>query len=1327
MSNSLTARIIWHSLGWVMRFAVIVSAFVAVLAALAIVLLRYWLLPDIERFHDNITASLTEAIGSTVTIGKIEGDWQGIYPHLGLSDVRILDERQQPALVLPRIDSSVSWLSLPAAELRLISLDINRPELLVRRDAQGRMFLGNLSLSGQGGEHNLADWLLHQSHISVRDAHIVWADERRDATPLVLQRVDLHIDNLDGRHRFALRAMPPEELATPLDVRGDFQGPSFADLGKWHGQIYARIDFTDVVAWRPWLDLPREFSQGRGALRAWLDVDAGRVAGVTADMELHNVVARLADDAPEMALDRLRGRAAWKVAPGGFEFSTRQLAIRFPDGAELQPLDLYFRAAKAVDGQPASGEMRANLMQLERVASLASYLPLEADQRARLEAYSPRGRVSQLNVQWQGAPEKPDSYRISGHFEDIALRQVGAMPGFSGLSLEVDGSNTGGKLNINSRQVVVDAPGVMSEPLTFATLAGKAGWLFEHGELKITLDSLSVANDDLAGNVSGSYQTRAGTRGVLDLTARLTRGDIRHAARYTPLIALKREGNAWLKGALLAGHTEDLSIRIKGNLSDFPVGAGSKDVLFEIGGHAQDGVLEFAKDWPRIENITGEFSIRGSKLEVKSPSATLSGTRLQNVVVTLPDMTSKDLALEINGEAVAENEAFLQFIRQSPVRGYTGGFADGVRASGNGHLTLFVRVPLKSENEVSAQADMSGANVRQSGRSHKPVQVAGNFQIQDSDIDLGEGVPRLRKTSGVLAFTEAGIHANGVSAEILGGAASINMQAASGGTVHAAVQGRCDLDVLRKSAAHPLLDYLHGGAEWDADISVANKGAKIVINSDLRGIGSALPQPFAKSAGKAMRLRVEKANIADGQDLITAQLGGLFDARLERRAKKGAMLIRRGTVIFGGPDKLAGAAKTKKHAAETRRYKSGIWLAGSLPELSLQGWDGLIGDAAKAGQALPIAGASLNIGRLTGYGQAVKALHVDAVKRGDGLAARLASNTLNGEMTWLPRGYKKGGKFSAHLRNFSWVKDELPARPSSPSARPDIPEAPVKIRKTEMIRPGKLPALDIRIENLQVKEKQFGNFELVGHPEGKDWRLRRLNITNPDGSLSGDGIWRPAHEATQTRVNLQLKLDNVGNTLSRYGYPGMVKEGSGKLVASLAWEGAPDEFNYTSLNGTLGLDAAKGRFLKMDPGAGKLLSILSLQALPGHLTLDFDDVFRKGFQFESIKGSATINGGMIDTQDFHIDGSAAKVTLSGGVDLNSETQELRVKVFPTIGDSVSLVSAVAAGAVVGVATLFISRMLGNPLDKMVSFEYNVSGSWAEPNVDKVVQPHVPYE
>jgi len=137
--------------------------------------------------------------------------------------------------------------------------------------------------------------------MSVRDADIVWLDERRAAPPLELKRVNLRIENFFGRHRFALRALLPTALSTPLDLRGDFRGESLDALSEWRGQIYTRMDYTDVTAWRPWLDLPREFSRGRGALRGWLGIEQGRVNEITADMELRDVSTRLAEGLPGVA------------------------------------------------------------------------------------------------------------------------------------------------------------------------------------------------------------------------------------------------------------------------------------------------------------------------------------------------------------------------------------------------------------------------------------------------------------------------------------------------------------------------------------------------------------------------------------------------------------------------------------------------------------------------------------------------------------------------------------------------------------------------------------------------------------------------------------------------------------------------------------------------------------------------------------------------------------------------------------------------------------------------------------------------------------------
>ena len=1317
MLNSFPVRLFWHSMNWLARVAIVASAVAGLLFAAAVILLRYWLLPDIELYHDRITSTFSAAIGNPVTIGRIEGDWQGFLPRLNFTDVRILDEQRQPALVLQHIDGSLSWLSLFIAQLRLASLEIVKPELRINRDAQGKIYIGNLLLSRPGGNNDFADWMLHQSNVVVRNAHIVWVDELRNAPPLELRNVNLRVGRLFSQHRFALRAIPPSGLATPLDVRGEFYGESIGGLGTWYGQLYTQLDYTDVTAWRPWLDLPSQFSRGRGALRGWIGIKDGKVTKITADLDLRNVVTKLAEDLPELSMSKVQGRAAWQELSDGFEVSTGRLAVRLQSGLQLQPTDLYFRAVNSKEGQLTGGEIRANFLQLKNLASLAKFLPMQPDQRTWLDAYEPRGEVSNLDVQWHGLPQKLDKFVLKGHFDNIAVNQVGNMPGFSGLTADVDGSNAKGKFVINSRRMTVDAPGEIREPLSFTTLIGQGGWRREGREMSIYVDNIAVTNNDLAGNLFGNYRTQAGTLGVLDMTGKLTRGDIRRAARYTPLIALAREHNDWLAGALLAGSTKDFRIRIKGNLSDFPPD-GTKDVLFEIGGHAQDAVMEFDKNWPRIENITGEFLIRGNRLEVDSPSATLLGTQLHNVVVAIPDMTSKELSLEIKGEAIGASNSFLEFVQKSPVRGYINGFTDGISASGNGRLDLSARIPLMGD---------------------KPVKLSGTIKIQDNNISLGEDVPLLRKTRGTLSFTEASMQASDISAEILGGTASINMQTVEGGAVHATIKGRSDVDVLRTRESSPLLNYLHGNTAWDADIRVVQKSAQIAIKSNLQGISSSFPEPFSKRADEVMTLRVEKnpvlitptrrnqakeGSVAEGQDVISAQLGSLLSARLERRHEKGAMVIKRGVISFGTQ---VTSAKFKR-AQRLSRINNGVWLIGSLPVLSLQGWEGLgdrqdeSGKDAGKDAAMPIAGGNLHIGKLTGYGQSISALQIDASRRGDGLTAQLSSSELNGEVVWEPHGYETGSLFRARLSNLQAMNEEQPLQTVEPDKQtmPDMTEFVEKAPPSKIV-PGNLPALDISIENLQLKGKQIGHFELVGHPSGPDWQMRRLNIINPDGNLVGDGVWSIEEEQQKSQFNLVLNISDAGRILARSGYPNTVKDGSGRMEANLTWAGSPDEFSYKTLNGTLKLDTGKGQFLKMNPGAGKLLSVLSLQDLPKHVVLGFTDVFSEGFQFDSINGNATIKDGVIESQDFRIYGSSAKVTMKGSIDLKNETQDLVVKVLPTLGNSVSLIGAFAISPAVGIGSLIVNKVLGEPLDKMVSFEYNVSGTWSDPDVVRVAK------
>jgi uncharacterized protein YhdP len=266
------------------------------------------------------------------------------------------------------------------------------------------------------------------------------------------------------------------------------------------------------------------------------------------------------------------------------------------------------------------------------------------------------------------------------------------------------------------------------------------------------------------------------------------------------------------------------------------------------------------------------------------------------------------------------------------------------------------------------------------------------------------------------------------------------------------------------------------------------------------------------------------------------------------------------------------------------------------------------------------------------------------------------------------------------------------------------------------------PEVDVAVDKLTYKGRQLGRLEMAMSEADGNVRLDSLLLVNPDGVLNMSGKWQATPE--QTQIKLRVDISDAGKILSRSGYPDSLKDGSGTLESDLRWSGAPDTFDYAKLNGAMNLKVGKGRFLKLNDskvGTLKLLGVLSLQSIPKRISLDFTDVLSDGFQFESITGSAQLVNGLLMTSDMKLTGSAAKVTMNGQVDLNRETQNLKVRIMPTISDNVSLLSMAVINPVVGVGVLLANKILSDPLDKLVSFDYNVSGSWADPKVEKVTR------
>ncbi|MGH8649184.1 MAG: hypothetical protein ACREUP_07735, partial [Burkholderiales bacterium] len=119
----------WLGTGSLWMYRVLTWGVLAIGLAIAgaVLALRYWVFPNIEAYREDIARIVSERARQKVTIGAIHAQWDGLRPQLVLERVTIRDAAGRSALDLSRVDTTLSWRSLLALELRFHALDIYRP------------------------------------------------------------------------------------------------------------------------------------------------------------------------------------------------------------------------------------------------------------------------------------------------------------------------------------------------------------------------------------------------------------------------------------------------------------------------------------------------------------------------------------------------------------------------------------------------------------------------------------------------------------------------------------------------------------------------------------------------------------------------------------------------------------------------------------------------------------------------------------------------------------------------------------------------------------------------------------------------------------------------------------------------------------------------------------------------------------------------------------------------------------------------------------------------------------------------------------------------
>ena len=1281
---------------WRKAMGIIVWLLVALYFFFAVTFLslRYWVLPHISDYAQDIAATLSRNVGERVTIGQIDAGWQGLHPYLELTDLRIYDRKGAVALALPAVNAKVSWWSLPMAALRFHSLEFVAPTLSIRRDAEGRFFVAGLEIKQSSGDSGFADWLLAQREVGIRDARISWLDEQRKAPQLDLVDVNFRLANSGSHHRFALKADPPDALASELDVRGDFTGDTVTQFQQWNGQLYSEFEYTDLAEWQRWIDYPLEIQRGKGGLRLWLRLAAGRPTEIVADVAMARLATRFAPELPLLELESLQGRVGARSGKEDIEVFGKRIAMRSGTGVVLAPADFDVTLHNAPDGKTRGGNAHANGLEIEPLAWLADYLPLAAEARKALAEAKPGGAINELKIEWVGELPLPAQFTVRGRFTRLSMNRYAGVPGFSGLTGSIDGNERSGSLALNSEKAVIDLAGMLSDPrLELDTLTGQLGWTrLRDGQLEMRVANLSVANKDVAGTAFGSWIAAAAGPGTVDITARLTRADVSAAHRYLPDFIGPTTVN-WLKRALVVANSNDVRFRIKGDLREFPWDGG-KNGQFQVVAKVRDGTLDYAAGWPRITGIAADLSLEGKRLLLTASRGSILGARLTGVKVGIADLVHHDELLTIEGNADGPTAEFFKFIDTSPVAGMIDHFTEHARAEGTGRLQLRMDLPLRRLAELK---------------------VAGNYQFNNNQVKLDPDLPPLSQVNGRLDFTQAGVSVRAITAQLLGGSLTI-AAATREGLLSVNAQGTLNAAGLKRFADSPVTRAMQGATPYRATINIKKRAADLLITSDLQGLALDLPAPLNKAANEILPLRLERTNLNEQEaarrgvrarpevrggvraevqgDAIIASLGKIVSVQLLRRKEGDDYRILRGGIAFN------------EAASVPDRF--GLQITGNVRNLDVDRWRAFVPApaAAPTGATAPgaedpsqlVNAANLRVSMLDAGGKRFNEVSVRAARGNNQWQATVSSREFAGELIWRSAGR---GSLLARLKHLS-IPENRPGAGTDPSPA-----------STE------LPAIDLVAENFVTREKKLGRLELQAVNEGGEWRIEKMLLANPEGTLSADGAWKPTGQVS-TSLNVKLDVSDVGKYLDRMGSPGTVARGTAKIEGKLAWAGSPQGLDYPSLTGNLKLQVEKGQFLKVEPGIAKLIGILSLQALPKRIALDFRDVFSDGFAFDSIQSTISINRGIASTQDFAMQGSAAAVTIKGDADLARETQNLQVRVIPALGDSVSTVAGLLlANPITGIGAMLAQRLFNNPLGQIFAYDYAVTGNWSDPKVEKL--------
>jgi len=1241
------------------------AAVVVILLAIAVGLFRLFL-PRVPEYQDEIKSRVSAAIGMQVEFSGMDARWGLSGPELEFYDAELMREGSGVRIVAAeevRVGIGLTRLMFEQA-LVVEHVVVRDTSVDILQNEDGSFLIQGISanelLEFGGADPQMPPNIeIIGEDIEVR--FVQPGDERPHffAIPSIRVSIDQNRIAADADIRL------PDELGRQLNLSATQILAVPADERSWD----VTVDATDInlSGLSSLSRRERQFQSGVGDLELAMSFVGGRVSSATAELDFTDIA--LAND----DIFDLSGRVEVDVSVNDWLIAANDLVISLQDH-EWPEATLRVEASIDRDGRIAMLDARASYLNLDDLQVMVPWFTDE--QKIALSGLEPSGVIRNLVATVSEIESEAPRFNVSAELDRIGVAATSSRPGVRGFSGLLRANRSGGRLEINSTDLKVHVPEYLPEVIDVDQADGTVIWRSSSNRTTILSDSITIGSEVFHSQSNVQLVlNKDGSSPEIDLASTWSISDLARAKRYIPQNGLQPKLYEWFQMALVSGAITEGTTTLNGPLDKFPFDGGEGRLLIEAS--VRNMNFKYHTEWPATEQSDMEVILDNARLYTTQNRSVSAGIPVVDADINIPDL--RDPVLSIESFSASSLEAIREFSIQSPIAKVFGGQLDRVAVSGDASFTLNLIVPLRRERvqefEFVARVRSNNGTLTIDGFNPPITDLIGEVTIERERID-----------------------SEGLGARFLGDEVSISLARSDDPQfeVIASVLGTVTAEGIVNELGAPLEGLVSGATPYQARILFPSgklettSPLSIEIESDLVGLGFELPEPVGKPADSALQMSGDIRFMPGGEVIESAGFAeNLVAWQLAFNRPEESWDFDRGVVALGGET---------MELADTR----GLHIRGATGVVRLQDWLSLSRSGEKKiGAADRIRSIDLVVDDLYLIGQHLKGHHVRVDRSALDWLVQLDGEDVVGSV-FVPYDFDSDRAMVLKMDKLRLPGDESDAE-----------------SETEL-DPRKLPAIEVTAAEFAFGDRYLGAVEAT--LERTDDGLEAVSITAKDETfeITGTGRWLADDEdalGSHTFITATLTSTDVEQTMARLNYqPGIVSDDMSMLF-DLDWSGSPRAEFFDVLDGEVQVRLGEGQLQEVDPGAGRVFGLMSIVELPRRLSLDFRDVFNKGFGFNKIAASFRIDNGKTYTCDLSLEGPAADIGIVGEADLALRTYDQTAIVSANVGNTLPIVGAVVAGPQVAAALLIFSQILKKPLQEVGQVYYAINGSWDEPSIE----------